>query len=132
MRRRLRAVVVGVWLVIALPMLALPPEAMVVCTMACSLDGDSCCCKALGKRAPFSVTGEATFLSSHLPTSSPDLCASWVVMVGGPQLPAPSPYAIAAVETSDAPALPFEDPRTPAETLRSNPALPRPPPFLRR
>lgn len=130
--RRLRAAVVGLWLLVALPMLALPPEAAVICTMSCSLDGGSCCCKALGKRAPFSVTGEATYLSSHLPTSSPDLCSSWVVMVGGPQLPAPSPDAVAVVEAFDASMLALDEPAAPKSTSLSNPALPRPPPlFLR-
>lgn len=49
--RRLRAALVALWALLALPLAALPPEALRgsadVCFMDCSHDGGACCCLLL-------------------------------------------------------------------------------------
>ena len=127
-RRRWRVTALTLWAVLALPLLGFPLESLPVCTMECSLDADSCCCRALGRVAPFSVTGEASYLSSHLPSHTDGQCLALGVL--GDSKVSDSPDHETETVTSvfiNAETVPH--PQTVVgEPDLSIPALPRPPP----
>lgn len=127
-RRRRRVAALALWAVLALPLLGFPLESLPVCTMECSLDADSCCCRALGRVAPFSVTGEASFLSSHLPPPPDPHCLALAVL-GDAQVSASPDSETEVVTRVVVTAETALQPQTVVgEPDFSTPTLPRPPP----
>lgn len=127
-RRRRRVAALTLWAVLASPLLGFPLESLPVCTMECSLDADTCCCRALGRVAPFSVTGEASYLSSHLPPPPNAKCLA-LALLGDAKVSASPDTKMETVRAVVVTVETVLQPQTVVgEPDLSTPTLPRPPP----